>query len=39
MTSCLEKSCLFDLPCIFLVNVCQFMCVLLHFGSEIGMFD
>ena len=28
MTTCLGKSCLFDLPCMYIVNVYQFVSVL-----------
>ena len=29
MTACLKKSCSFGLLCVFFVNVCRFVCVLL----------
>ena len=40
MTTCLGKSCSFDLLCGSFVNVYQFVCMLLSlFGFEGGMWD
>ena len=39
MTTCLGKSCSFGLLCVSCANVFYFVCVILSFGVEDGMWD